>query len=303
MNTIGAVAVSATALVGFYKELLILVKNEKIRMKTEIITSRSNPKIQFAAALGDKKARREHGMFCFEGRKLFLEAIMKKVPLVSVFFTEKNKKLVEDALLDSEVSLYMVNDSVYGKLTEEKAPEGIFCLAKAIDKYHNFATIYIPIKNEGDKRVPRMMLSSLRDPGNLGTIIRAAAAFGCKELILSDDCADIYSAKTVRASMGMLFDRRIHVVSDLIGTVKALQTAGQKVYAAALHKHSLSLFDLDSPADCCFVIGNEGHGLSDEIIAACDGSVIIPMMEGTESLNASVAASLLLYEQYRDLTL
>ncbi len=271
-------------------------------MKTEIITSRSNPKIQFAASLRDKKSRKEHGMFYFEGKKLFREAIMKQVPLSAVFFTEKNQTLVENTLLASDVSLYLVNDSVYGKLTEEKAPEGIFCLAKTIDKYHNFDTIYIPVKNEGENHPPRMMLSSLRDPGNLGTVIRAAAAFGCRELILSDDCADIYNPKTVRASMGMLFDRSIHVVTDEISTIRALRASGQRVYAAALLQNSLSLFDLKNPASVCFVIGNEGHGLAEDVITACDGSVIIPMMEGTESLNASIAASLLLYEQHRDLT-
>ena len=301
MNTIGAVAVSATALVGFYKHLTNYTKNERKHMKTEIITSRSNPTIQFAASLRDKKARKEHGMFCFEGKKLFTEAILKNVPLYAVFFTEKNQDLVQDALLHKEVSLYLVSDSVYSKLTEEKAPEGVFCLAKTIDKYHNFDTIYIPVKNEGKNTPSRMMLSSLRDPGNLGTVIRAAAAFGCKELILSDDCADIYNPKTVRASMGMLFDRHIHVIRDEIGTIQALRASGQKVYAAALHQDSLSLFDLKNPASCCFIIGNEGHGLSSDVLSACDGSVIIPMMEGTESLNASIAASLLLYEQYRDL--
>ena len=265
----------------------------------EIITSRSNPKIQLAASLSDKKARKETGLFFFEGRKLFLEANLKNVPLHSVFFTEQNREFVLDNIRDESVALYMVNDSVYGKLTEEKAPEGIFCLAKTIDKYHNFDTIYIPVKNEGEKSRSKMLLCSVRDPGNLGTIIRSAAAFGLGELILTKDCADIYNSKTVRASMGMLFDRHISIVNDPLDAIAALQKSGQAVYAAALHHNSRSLFSLTDCADACFVIGNEGHGLSEDIIEACDASVIIPMMEGTESLNASIAASLLLYEQFR----
>ena len=186
-------------------------------------------------------------------------------------------------------------------MTEEKAPEGIFCLSKTIDKYHNFATIYIPDKNSAQKSRARMMLCSLRDPGNLGTVIRACAAFGCHELILTEDCADIYNTKTVRASMGMLFDRRITVVRDPVAAIHALKESGQTVLAAALHRDSLSLFDVKDPASVCFVIGNEGHGLDEDVISACNGSVIIPMMEGTESLNASIAASILLYEQYRNM--
>ena len=267
----------------------------------EIITSRNNPKIQFAASLKDKKNRKEHGTFYFEGKKLFTEAVAKSVPLVAIFCTEANYSYVENTLVDKTVSVYVVNDSVYAKLTEEKAPEGIFCLSKTIDKYHNFATIYIPDQNPPGEIHARMMLCSLRDPGNLGTVIRAGAAFGCHELILTQDCADIYNPKTVRASMGMLFDRRITVISDPIATINALKTSGQTVLAAALHHNSLSLFDVKDPASVCFVIGNEGHGLSDDIISACNGSVIIPMMEGTESLNASIAASILLYEQYRNM--
>ena len=269
--------------------------------KMEIITSRNNPKIQFAVSLRDKKARKEAELFYFEGKKLFLEAVAKSVPLISVFYTEENRALVENSNIANNVNLFVTSDSVYAKLTEEKAPEGIFCLAKAIDKYHNFATIYIPDKKTSPKNPSRMLLCSVRDPGNLGTVIRSAAAFGCQELILSNDCADLYNSKTVRASMGMLFTQRITIVENPIETVKALRASGQTVLAAALHQNSLSLFEVANASETCFVIGNEGHGLSEEMIHACSGSVIIPMMDGTESLNASIAASILLYEQFRDL--
>ena len=264
-------------------------------MKIEIITARTNPKIQFAASLKDKKNRKEQGMFYFEGRKLFIEAVRNGVPLTTVFATEKNLDFVNEHLKGNSCTLYGVSEGVYDKLSEEKSPEGIFCLAKTIDKYHNFATIYIPEKNEENKKQPRMMLCSLRDPGNLGTIVRSAAAFGCTELILSEDCADIYNSKTVRASMGMLFHTKITVVKDPVDAIRSLQSHHVKVYAAALHHNSLSLFDVKDAGSACFVIGNEGHGLDENVICACDGSVIIPMMEGTESLNASIAASVLLY--------
>ena len=96
----------------------------------EIITSRNNPKVQFAVSLRDKKTRKEQSMFYFEGKKLLTEAVSKSVPLVSVFCTEESLAFVEKTIAGCNLSLYVVSNSVYGKLTEEKAPEGIFCLSK-----------------------------------------------------------------------------------------------------------------------------------------------------------------------------
>ena len=143
-----------------------------------------------------------------------------------------------------------------------------------------------------------LLLESVRDPGNLGTVIRTARAFGIDTLVLSADCADIYNPRTIRAAMGTLFSQCIYVVEDLVGLVRTLAT-DRSVYAAALDAGAARLGEVQFGVRDAVVIGNEGHGLSPELIAACTRSIYIPMEPGVESLNAGVAASVLLWELYR----
>lgn len=140
------------------------------------------------------------------------------------------------------------------------------------------------------------IVSSVRDPGNLGTIIRNANALGIDELIISADCADIYNPRTVRAAMGALFRQKITVCRDIISAVSVLREMGYCVLAAALSQSSVSITNVDVSCRTCFLIGNEGHGLDGELINACSGSVIIPMQNGCESLNAAAAAAILMWE-------
>lgn len=142
-----------------------------------------------------------------------------------------------------------------------------------------------------------MLLSSVRDPGNLGTIVRSAAAFGFDRLILSDDCADLYHPRTLRGAMGALFRMRADVVTDFASAVPALRASGRRVYAAELRDGALSVDEAKPTAADCFVIGNEGHGIPPEISALCTGSVYIPIAPTSESLNAATAASILAYIQ------
>ena len=268
-------------------------------MNFELITSRQNPKIAEAVALKDKKTRKERGLFFFEGKKLFEEAVKRRVPLVTVFALQKALPCPELlGRLPEGCRVFLVNDSVYGKLTEEKSPEGLFCIAKTIDKYHKFATIDNKPSDFAKQDPTLLMAVSLRDPGNLGTVIRSASAFGCDGLILSEDCADLYSPKTVRASMGTLFDCPVTVVKDAEGTVGALKEQGVGVYAAALDRRAVGLHKLKTEDACCFLVGNEGHGLPKDLIDCCSGTVFIPMTERAESLNASIAASVLLYSRF-----
>ena len=143
------------------------------------------------------------------------------------------------------------------------------------------------------------MASGIQDPGNLGTIIRTANALGVDFLILDSGCADLYNIKTVRASMGALFRQRIIVCENMTGTLLSLIGSGYNVYAAAPDSSSVRLDCLDITHKTCFIVGNEGHGLERSLIEASTGSVYIPMEQGTESLNASVAAGILIWEGYR----
>ena len=144
---------------------------------TEII-SRNNRIIIDTAKLHDKKIREENRLFYFEGHKLLEEALSHGIIPEKVFLTEKNLTL--SATLPSETEVFLVSNSVYSKISQEKSPEGIFCVAKHLDSLHNFATIYNSVLGEHC-----FAAVSVRDPGNLGTLMRTAAALGIDTLILS----------------------------------------------------------------------------------------------------------------------
>ena len=262
-------------------------------MNHEIITSRNNQLIKDTAKLSDKKHREAMGLFAFEGRKLLEEAVKNNAPLQQIFVTERALSSLPSGIT---CKVTVVSDEVYEKISFEKSPEGIFSVSKPLDKFHN---IYIIYRREDFSEGSIFLLDGIRDPGNLGTVLRTASAFGCSTVVLSSDCADVYNPKTVRASMGAVFRQRTVRVSDMEGTVRELKAAGKTVYAAALERNSLSLFDVKATDDVCFIVGNEGNGIRREVINAASGTVIIPMEENTESLNAAVAASVLLYEQYK----
>ncbi len=258
-----------------------------------LITSRSNPAVVAAAALHDKKYRDEQHLFLFEGIKLFREAVLSGIDIVSVFTSEKNLPFCREMLPGKDI--IQVSDSVIEKLSTEKSPQGVICVAKYIDKIHNLNKIYT-MKDfiSRDRRI--MILSSLRDPGNLGTVIRTASAFGTDELILSADCADIYNPKTVRAAMGTLFRQRITYAANLRDAVIMMTKAGYNVCAAVLDRESERLDKMKITSKTAFVIGNEGHGISPDIIEAAGSKVYIPMEDGVESLNAAAAAAVFMWQ-------
>ena len=142
----------------------------------------------------------------------------------------------------------------------------------------------------------RFMAVSVRDPGNLGTIMRSARAMGIDCLLLSADCADLYHPRVIRGAMGALFSLPTLTLSDPVASVKALQEAGYQVCATALTPRALDVRKVAITPSTCFIVGNEGHGLPDEIVNAADHAVIIPMNPGSESLNVAAASSLLLWE-------
>lgn len=258
-----------------------------------LISSRSNPAVVAAAALKDKKYRERERTFLIEGVKLFSEAVRSGVTLEKIFVTEKHLSYAKNLAPDADI--IEVTDSVIEKISSEKSPEGIICVAKYIDKIHNINKIYNMEEFSGSNRRV-LILSSLRDPGNLGTVIRSASAFGVEEIIMSSDCADIYNSKTVRGSMGTLFRQRLTVVPDLSSTVKTMKDGGYKVCAAVLDHKAERLDKMKIDKKTAFIIGNEGHGIAPDVIEAAGNTVYIPMAEGVESLNASAAAAVFMWQ-------
>jgi TrmH family RNA methyltransferase len=175
----------------------------------------------------------------------------------------------------------------------------VICLSKYLDKFHKIITIDKRHALEGELQKGRtLVLESVRDPGNLGTIIRSAAAFGIANLVLSADCADIYHPRTIRAAMGALFSKKILITQDLTDALHVLAARG-RVFATALDDTAVRLGRVDFGENDAVVVGNEGHGLSAAALAAATDRLFIPMQAGVESLNAGVAASVLLWELYQ----
>lgn len=257
----------------------------------ELLTSRTNPLVIRMAKLADKKHRDEEGLFVIEGVKLFEEMQKAGIQPTYAFATEKAADYL--AALPDSVIKYRVSDSVYEKISSEKSPQGIFCAIKYLDNQHKSDTIY-----SGNFSGPLLALSSIQDPGNLGTIVRTARAFGVRGILLSEDCADLYSLKALRASMGALFVLPT-LRCPLAESLASLRKDGYGVYAAALIENASPPQSLPLSEKTCFVLGNEGHGLPADILSASSGAVYIPMEKGCESLNVAAAAAVLLWEYAR----
>ena len=269
---------------------------------SEVIRSRQNRTVVGVAKLTDRREREQTGLFRFDGIKLAGEALKAGAELPVVLLREEEADGLMARLKDFPAEdlqrqigrVILLENSVFDRLSEEKSPEGIICVAKHLDKFQKNVTIYDDSVFPAGERI--VLLEAVRDPVNLGAIIRSAAAFGVGRLILSADCADIYHPRTVRASMGALFRQRIDRTPELTGAITRLRGAGRRVYAAALDRGAARLGEAAFGEEDCIVIGNEGHGLRPQTIAACDGCVFIPMEDSAESLNAAVAASVLMWE-------
>lgn len=273
-----------------------------MKFRDEIITSKSNPTVMRVRSLTEKKYRDEYGLFRTDGVKLAAELFSHGIVPELVLFKESSKEKVLSRIGEKfpDCDAVVLSDAVFDRVSEEKSPEGIICEVKHLDNHGKIATINKDtLFFHVNERI--ILLESVRDPGNLGTVIRSAAALGANSIIISSDCADIYNPKTVRASMGAIFGINVLTTEDLARTVTELRKAGRKVFAAALDRKAMALDRVRLEEGDCFVVGNEGHGLSQAVLDVCDAKVFIPISVGAESLNAAIAASILLWEQKRQL--
>lgn len=266
----------------------------------EIITSRQNPTVRELVALLDKKERRRSRLFRIDGYKLFREAVNcgAEIKLVAVCAEKSEKYLPEVQKIGAKAVI--LSPDVFSKITEEKSPDGIIAVVKYLDKIHKTLDMSeISALASSERRI--MAFESLRDPGNLGTVIRSASAFGVDTLLLSSDCADIYNPKTLRGAMGAIFSREIIFCDDLPAVLSRFSCEGRRVLAAILDTEAVAVDKAAISGRDIILIGNEGHGLSCAAVEASDVSVILPINTGmgVESLNAATAASVFMWEQKR----
>lgn len=257
------------------------------------IESRNNPTIKSVTSLRNRRDRESNRLFYFEGVHLLEEFIRSGRTPKALFVREDALKSYSELISSAGCEIYEVTASVYDKLTEEKAPQGIFTVAEYLDGVR-----VLDGSASGFLSGNSIMLADLQDTGNVGTVIRTAAAMDCN-IILCGNCADIYSAKTVRATMGALFTGNIYISPSAESAAELLRSSGKRVIAAALTDKAEVLGNFGILPDDCFVVGNEGRGLPESVIQKCSMTAIIPMSGRTESLNAAVAAAILLWEAKR----
>lgn len=254
------------------------------------ITSKDNKQVKYCAKLiRSKKYRSEEKRFVAEGMRLCEDAIRSGLTPVQTFVT---KEMLDKChgVLEASRQIFLIHEEQSAKISETQAPQGIFCVFPTLDNIKTVDTM---------KWQHIVVLSSLQDPGNLGAIVRTAEAFGIDGLILSEDCPDLYSSKVLRSTMGGVFRLPICRVSNLKETLDALKQEGFLVYGAALLEESRPITEVSWKGRTAAVIGNEGNGLSRSVLDACTGQIIIPMKGKAESLNAAIAASIIIWEMSR----
>lgn len=261
-----------------------------------VIRSGSNEKIkQLRKLVKSSKERMEKGLYIVEGIRMFREipASLFVEAYVSEGALEKYEVDVSLELLELR-DCHVLSDSVFQTISDTKSPQGILAVVRM--RTYTFEDI-CGCASDADECPFILAAERLQDPGNLGTIIRSAEAAGVTGIMLSNDCADIYNPKTVRSTMGSLFRMPVYVSENLKEDINLLHKSNIKIYGA--HLKGESMYEADFTKPSAILIGNEGNGLSEDIAAAADELIYIPMKGGVESLNAAVSASVICYEVMR----
>ncbi len=254
-----------------------------------MITSSSNHHVKQVVQLQKKsKVRNERGCFIVEGVKMALEAPRERIFQVYAAASFYEEQGMPEPLkgLPAEI----VEDRLFSQMSDTKTPQGLMCLVRQYQ--------YRPSDIWGRDNPLILVLENLQDPGNVGTIFRTAEGAGADGIILSDSCVDIYHPKTIRATMGSIYRMPYFCTKDMKKTVEEMKSRGICTFAADLAGKN-SYDEEDYKKGTAFFIGNEGQGLSPQLLGEADIRIRIPMEGRLESLNAAVAAALLVYECHR----
>ena len=268
-----------------------------------MITSIANQRIKRLIQLQEKsRVRNKEGVFVAEGLKMFQEAPigrLKEVYIQEAFWkSEKSTEDIRHKVNECEkrgVIVELVSDDVFKKAADTQTPQGILFVMEQLS-YSLESLLNDAVRDrEGAGRLPVfLLLEDIQDPGNLGTMIRTAEGAGACAVIMSKGTVDIYNPKTIRSTMGSLYRVPFLYVEKLTDAVQKLQAKDIKVYAA--HLSGEKYFDeIEYDRGSGFLIGNEGNGLKKETADSADIYLKIPMEGKLESLNAGVAAALLMY--------
>lgn len=237
-----------------------------------MITSVKNEMVKQLIKLKKKKYREEAGLFLIEGEHLVEEALKKGI--VKTIITTKEESY--------DIEVIQVSEEVMKKIAFTVTPQSVMAVCK------------MEINKEVDYSKNRyLLLDHLQDPGNIGTILRTALALGYRDVLISKDSVDLYNDKVIRGTQGALFCLNISVV-DLDIVIKELKKHGVKVYGTAL-ENGVSIEEIESNEKMAFVLGNEGNGMSKEILDIVDERLYIPI-DSMESLNVAIAGAIIMYK-------
>lgn len=259
------------------------------------IKSRSNQKIQYARSLREKDTREREGHLLLEGIRLLEDAHSCGIPFETVFFSEDIKKnpggadLLEK-LLEKASEAFEVSDDLASFLSLTKTSQGLSAIVKK-PHYDLKSSLSGPASL-------LLVLEEISDPGNLGTMVRSAAGAGADGIFLLPGCVEPWNDKVVRSSMGAIFRLPVVEIKEPGELFSELALRKIRLIAASTRAEKV-YFKENLRLPLAFLIGNEARGLSPEILISADVAVSIPLSGGVESLNASVAASLLLFEAVR----
>lgn len=267
-----------------------------------MITSLGNPRVKSVVPLREKaRVRREQDAFVAEGVRMFLEAPSERIR--EVYLSESFSRCMEDNARKgsdaymmevreklTNVSYETVTDEVFKKMADTVTPQGILCVMKMF--HHSLEDMM-----RGQSPL-LLLLEDIQDPGNLGTMLRAGEGAGISGVVMSKETADIYNPKTIRSTMGSVYRIPFVYVEDLPQSINVLRQRGIRVYAAHL-KGEMWYDEPDYVQATAFLVGNEGNGLKKQTADCADTYMKIPMAGQVESLNAGIAASILMYEASR----
>lgn len=253
-------------------------------MQVETVTSRHNALLTHIRKLASSRAYRDEcGEYLGDGVKLLYEAVKWNAPLKTVVLDDR----AELPELPEGVRAVRVSGELMRSVSPAETPQGALFTARIVREP-------LPQRLEGTRY---LVLDGVQDPGNVGTVLRTADAFECDGVFLVNACADRFNPKTVRSTMGAVFRQRVwECGADELGSL--LRRSDMPLYGAALRGDTVSLRDADI-SRAALAVGSEGRGLSEKLLSMCAGTLRIPMSARCESLNAAVAASVLLWEMYR----
>ena len=257
-------------------------------MKEIVITAKNNQKIkELKALISSSKARKNSGFFAVEGVRLCRDAVVSGCKIISVFYTaEAQEKYGEDISLikNAAESRFEISGEIMRSVSDTVTPQGVICVVKAVKNTFAF--------KKGGRYIA---LDTLQNPDNLGAVLRTAEALGIDGVVIYGGC-DIYNPKALRASMGAVFRLPVNISQNLINDIESAQSQGLKTYACVPDRDALGVTDADFSVGAVCVIGNEGNGISKDIIDACGEKITIKMNGRAESLNAATAAAIMMWE-------